>query len=149
MIWRQVPRRMIAAAPVIAPFASQFGIVTVQQAAFDLAVGRVNSDTFAGYSPGTLLCEPPELTQWVQATGEIVFDVTFHFKYFRYGWNYFLTKNNNTPPSLVYTEVSVDGTPQLPNTSPPVDGYHLYDAYPFKYLFLGYDFSAGYAPAHR
>lgn len=149
MVWRQVPIRMIAAAPVIRPYAAQLGgITTVQEAAWDLAIGRVNSDTFAGYPPGTLLCEPMELTQWVQSTGDIVFDVTFHFKYFRQGWNYFLTKNKDVPPRLTYTEVSVNGNAQDPSTTPPVDGIHQYDAYPFQYLFLGYDYSAGYVPAH-
>ena len=148
MIWRQVPIRMIASAAVIRPFAPRLGIGNIQESAWDLAIGRVNSDTFAGYPPGTLLCEPPELTQWVQSTGEIVFDVSFHFKYFRQGWNYLLVKNLDTPSRLVYTEVSVNGTPQPPDETPPQDGAHQYDSFPFQTLFLGYVYSAGYIPNH-
>lgn len=147
ILWRQVPRRMIAAAPVIDPVASLYGIANVKEAAFDYCVGRVNSTTFAGYPPGTLLCEPPEFQQWVQADGQDVYDVTFHFKYFRQGWNYLLQKSKGG--AYVYTQVSSDGTYyQEPLTVPP-DGAMQYNAYPFQYLFYGYDYSAGYVPPKK
>jgi hypothetical protein len=102
----------------------------------------VNFNTFAGYPPGTLLCEPMELQQWVQADGEIVFDVTFHFKYYSRGWNYFLTKNSLE--ELISTEISVDGKKYGPVSG--TDGVQQYDAFSFAWLFYGYDMSAGILP---
>lgn len=139
LIWRQVPRRMVASAGVMAPVLG----AAVKPAAFDFAAGKVNSAAIWGCRAGTLLCEPMELTPWRQSDGEIVFDVTFHFKHFPDGHNYFLIPTKAVPPSLVYTEISVDGT-SYPEPAP--DGKHLYDSYPFANLFYGYDFSAGQVP---
>ncbi len=138
ILWRQVPRRMVAKASVMAPV---LGAAT-QQAAFDYAIGRVNQSAFLGFPPETLLCEPMEIVPWIQADGEMVFDVTFHFKYLCTGHNYYLTKD--TSENLVFSQLTSGGTNYTPGLQ--ADGVTTYDSYLFKYLFFGYDFSAGKRP---
>lgn len=149
IIWRQVPRSMVAAAAVNAPTDG----TETQLSAIDYAIGRVNNVTFAGYPPGTLLCETPEFQQWVQCDGEIVFDVTFHFKYFRWGWNYLLQKSvptdPNSPASFAYGQVAAgkDGTATYaPPNSSPLSAIWMYLPYDFHNLFYGYEYSAGKPP---
>lgn len=139
-VWRQVPRVMVAASDVMFPVLG----ADTQPAAFDYAVGRVNQTTFFGCPPETLLCEPMEIVPWTQCDGEMVFDITFHFKYLRTGHNYFLTKN--TTNTLVQTQIVADpsGTSYTPGEQ--TDGQTVYDSYIFQYLFFGYKFSAGVTP---
>lgn len=135
LVWRQVPRLMIASSEVVSTVVKG----NLFPAAMDYTVGRVNSTAIWGYSPGQLLCEPMELTPWRQADGEIVFDVTFHFKFFRLGHNNLL-RLNSTTNKVEYDEVSSDGE-EHPEPAP--DGVHLYDSCEFRDLFRGYYWSAG------
>lgn len=139
ILWRQVPRRMVAKASVMAPVLGG----GTQLAAFDYAIGRVNNATFLGFPAETLLCEPMEITPWIQADGEMVFDITFHFKYLRTGHNYYLTPNANS--QLVYSQL-VCGKQGNYVPGAQADGQATYDAYDFDKLFYGYDYTAGKAP---
>jgi hypothetical protein len=151
LIWRQVPRIMVASAEIVQPIVNILGGVALDPAAIDYSPGRVNAFAIWGYPAGTLLCEAPELTPWVQCDGEIVFDVTFHFKYLpafndttQTGHNYLLAKTTGlTPNKVLYTEVSTDGTA---HAEPARDGVHIYNSCDFSDLFKGYFWSAGKTP---
>ena len=73
MTWHQIP---VDAIP------SKFFNPTAQNKAIDLCLGRVNSTEFFGCDKGTLLMTAVELKPYTNHIGEIMYDVTYAFKFF-------------------------------------------------------------------
>lgn len=127
----QVPRRAVASRLV-----NRFIIPAT--AYLDLALGKVNSEVWLNFNPGTLLLLSYELRPFVSPFGDRVFEVVLNFKFLPTGHNKvwwppaYNDATLNPPP---FVKISANGTLYAENDANAL-GKHIYDAYDFqKYLF--------------
>jgi hypothetical protein len=133
IIWHEVPQEAIGM-KVMNPG-------TLKTYPIDDLLGKVNSTTFAGCEPGTLLFDAPQFRRYKSPIGTKLYDVTFNLIYLPRGS--ILTqdiKGNPLAPAVanighncvldgdtkpyIYRELSIDGTTYA---YPAPDGVHIYN----------------------
>jgi len=121
LTWHGVPIEAVATQAINPGIGSNIAFI-------DLALGRVNDRTFAGYAAGTMLFVMANIVPHRSATGRRTYDCEYRFKFFLPGHHKILTSNNaaNASGKIGFVEISSDGSAHAINPSLG-DGYHVYD----------------------
>lgn len=122
LTWHRIPRSCIG---------SRLWNPNLARPPIDMAIGCVNSVTFAGCPPGTLLCLPPDIRPIRSATLDRIADIEYRLKWFQVlgadgtplkdingntvGHNHLFLTTAQGVPAAGYYEVSSDGQTNMDN----------------------------------
>ncbi len=124
--WSWIPQAAVASLSVNSTLAANTNFI-------DLALGKVNSYTLGGYSPGQLLLLAAVFYPLRHPTQGRIFNIEYRFKYFPPGHHKLYYQSSSGVNGFV--EVSSDGSTHAigPSTT---DGKHIYDVYDLRSLFF-------------